>query len=107
MLNVFLKESRGQDVDIYENIARIRPSSSSFGFATPNYVPASAFLDEADTAYGHHMITVNLIRKPNGFGFRVVGGTEVHYLRKKKSIGWGGARYRLPFTAYESRGRRH
>lgn len=62
--------------DLYENVSKIRPSSTTLGFAsTPNYVPISAFA--YDKPSGHQLITVNLIRKPDGFGFRLVGGEEV------------------------------
>jgi hypothetical protein len=58
----------------------IRPSSTSLGFSsTPNYVPISAFgmpAMEYQPA-GSQFITVNLIRKPDGFGFRLIGGQEV------------------------------
>jgi hypothetical protein len=70
--------------------------SSGFASATPNYVPVSAYMDNnrwsqhtptpmdrsytsatTASAIGFELVTVNLIRQPNGFGFRVVGGTEV------------------------------
>ncbi|VDP13765.1 unnamed protein product, partial [Onchocerca flexuosa] len=41
------------------------------GFSTPNYMPMTALATS-----NVETVTVNLIRKPNGFGFRVVGGTE-------------------------------
>ncbi|KAK6109632.1 PDZ domain (Also known as DHR or GLGF) family protein [Brugia pahangi] len=63
-------ERRPND-DIYENFSNLRPSSTSLGFSTPNYMPMAAFATSSV-----EMVTVNLIRKPNGFGFRVVGGTE-------------------------------
>ncbi|VDK42073.1 unnamed protein product [Anisakis simplex] len=63
-------ERRARD-EIYENFSRVRPSSTSLGFATPNYIPMTAPYND-----GSETVTVNLIRKPNGFGFRVVGGTE-------------------------------
>ncbi|MFH4979083.1 hypothetical protein AB6A40_005792 [Gnathostoma spinigerum] len=56
---------------IYENLSRVHPSSTSLGFATPSYVPVCAYFNEPT-----EVITVNLLRKPAGFGFRVVGGTE-------------------------------
>uniref|UniRef100_F1KSV9 Membrane-associated guanylate kinase, WW and PDZ domain-containing protein 1 n=1 Tax=Ascaris suum TaxID=6253 RepID=F1KSV9_ASCSU len=65
------QHERGTHEEIYENFSRVRPSSTSLGFATPNYVPMTALFND-----GSETVTVNLIRKPNGFGFRVVGGTE-------------------------------
>ncbi|MCP9266461.1 Membrane-associated guanylate kinase, WW and PDZ domain-containing protein 3 [Dirofilaria immitis] len=56
---------------IYENFSNLRPSSTSLGFSTPNYMPMTAL-----AASNVETVTVNLIRKPNGFGFRVVSGTE-------------------------------
>lgn len=54
--------------------SRMRPSSTSLGFAsTPNYMPIQAFRSDRQSDY----VIVNLIRKPNGFGFRLLGGTEV------------------------------
>uniref|UniRef100_A0A7I4YLN5 Membrane associated guanylate kinase, WW and PDZ domain containing 3 n=1 Tax=Haemonchus contortus TaxID=6289 RepID=A0A7I4YLN5_HAECO len=52
--------------------SRMRPSSTTLGFATPNYMPISAFQFNKPS----DLITVNLIRKPNGFGFRLLGGSE-------------------------------
>ncbi|KHN86170.1 Membrane-associated guanylate kinase, WW and PDZ domain-containing protein 3 [Toxocara canis] len=65
------QHDRHNHEEIYENFSRVRPSSTSLGFATPNYVPMTALFND-----GSETVTVNLIRKPNGFGFRVVGGTE-------------------------------
>ncbi|KJH43886.1 PDZ/DHR/GLGF domain protein [Dictyocaulus viviparus] len=69
------------------NGPRIRPSSTSLGFATPNYMPISAFQCNkfAD------LITVNLIRKPNGFGFRLLGGSETNTQLTVGQIVPGGA----------------
>ncbi|PIO73450.1 PDZ/DHR/GLGF domain protein [Teladorsagia circumcincta] len=53
--------------------SRMRPSSTTLGFATPNYMPISAFQFNKPS----DLITVNLIRKPSGFGFRLLGGSEV------------------------------
>uniref|UniRef100_A0A5S6R650 Membrane-associated guanylate kinase, WW and PDZ domain-containing protein 2 n=1 Tax=Trichuris muris TaxID=70415 RepID=A0A5S6R650_TRIMR len=77
---------------------RIRtPSSSYFASATPNYVPATVYSsrfagakpsasnggtyaegaaqsDDGSLAYDY--VTVNLLRHPTGFGFRLSGGTE-------------------------------
>ncbi|CAG9529906.1 unnamed protein product [Cercopithifilaria johnstoni] len=65
------QHERRQNEDIYENFSNLRPSSTSLGFSTPNYMPMTALaISSVET------VTVNLIRKPNGFGFRVVGGTE-------------------------------
>lgn len=59
-------------------ISRMRPSSTTLGFATtPNYVPYSQLnLDHKTSG----LITINLIRKPHGFGFRLLGGSEVRKL---------------------------
>ncbi|VDK74891.1 unnamed protein product [Litomosoides sigmodontis] len=65
------QRERRPNEDIYENFSNLRPSSTSLGFSTPNYMPMTAL-----TTSNGEMVTVNLIRKPNGFGFRVVGGTE-------------------------------
>ncbi|VDK61353.1 unnamed protein product [Onchocerca ochengi] len=65
------QHERRLNEDIYENFSNLRPSSTSLGFSTPNYMPMTAL-----AASNVETITVNLIRKPNGFGFRVVGGTE-------------------------------
>ncbi|KAL3981448.1 PDZ domain (Also known as DHR or GLGF) family protein [Acanthocheilonema viteae] len=62
---------RRPNEDIYENFSNLRPSSTSLGFSTPNYMPMTAIATSSV-----EIVTVNLIRKPNGFGFRVVGGTE-------------------------------
>ncbi|CAB3406299.1 unnamed protein product [Caenorhabditis bovis] len=50
---------------------RIRSSSTTLGFATPNYIPISTFNQKSSD-----LITVSLIRKPVGFGFRLLGGCE-------------------------------
>ncbi|CAI5447660.1 unnamed protein product [Caenorhabditis angaria] len=50
----------------------IRPSSTTLGFATPNYIPISEFVNSQRS----DLITVSLIRKPVGFGFRLLGGAE-------------------------------
>lgn len=57
----------------------IRPSSTLLGFSsTPNYVPISAFgAPSANYSGDSQLITINLIRKPDGFGFRLLGGQEV------------------------------
>uniref|UniRef100_A0A7E4VDH1 WW domain-containing protein n=1 Tax=Panagrellus redivivus TaxID=6233 RepID=A0A7E4VDH1_PANRE len=63
--------------DIYENTHRLRPSSTTLGFAsTPNYVPISAFAH--DKPQGQQLITVNLIKKVGGFGFRLQGGQDTN-----------------------------
>ncbi|PAV61127.1 hypothetical protein WR25_27285 [Diploscapter pachys] len=55
-------------------ISRMRPSSTTLGFATtPNYVPYSQLNLDHKTS---DLITINLIRKPHGFGFRLLGGSE-------------------------------
>ncbi|CDW55828.1 membrane associated guanylate kinase, WW and PDZ [Trichuris trichiura] len=55
-----------------QNGGRTRtPSSSYFASATPNYVPATVY---SNLAYDY--VTVNLLRHPTGFGFRLLGGTE-------------------------------
>lgn len=65
--------------DLYENVNKIRPSSTSLGFSsTPNYVPIKG-LGVLDNSSGHELITVNLLRK-DGFGFRLVGGLEVRQM---------------------------
>jgi hypothetical protein len=63
---------------IYENF------SSQHQANTPNYVPASVYRQRGSTTptpigtnMGYETVTVNLIRQPAGFGFRLVGGTEV------------------------------
>ncbi|VDO50236.1 unnamed protein product [Haemonchus placei] len=71
--------------------SRMRPSSTTLGFATPNYMPISAFQFNKYRKFTaflgsvyfklsnfrpSDLITVNLIRKPNGFGFRLLGGSE-------------------------------
>uniref|UniRef100_A0A915PF53 Uncharacterized protein n=1 Tax=Setaria digitata TaxID=48799 RepID=A0A915PF53_9BILA len=62
------QHDRRLNEDIYENFSNLRPSSTSLGFSTPNYVPMTAL-----ATAGAETVTVNLIRKPNGFGFRVEG----------------------------------
>uniref|UniRef100_A0A1I7XS87 PDZ domain-containing protein n=1 Tax=Heterorhabditis bacteriophora TaxID=37862 RepID=A0A1I7XS87_HETBA len=59
-------------VDVWDGSSRIRPSSTSLGFATPNYMPLSAFQLNRPS----DLITINLLRKPSGFGFRLLGGRE-------------------------------
>uniref|UniRef100_A0A914BVU6 Uncharacterized protein n=1 Tax=Acrobeloides nanus TaxID=290746 RepID=A0A914BVU6_9BILA len=74
--NTTMPRSTHQREDLYENVSKIRSSSTTLGFSsTPNYVPISAFA--YDKPSGHQLITVNLIRKPDGFGFRLVGGEEM------------------------------
>uniref|UniRef100_A0A914Z8H2 PDZ domain-containing protein n=1 Tax=Panagrolaimus superbus TaxID=310955 RepID=A0A914Z8H2_9BILA len=74
--NTLPKQTNGDKPDIYENASRMRPSSTTLGFAsTPNYVPISAFAH--DKPQGHQLITVNLIKRADGFGFRLLGGQEV------------------------------
>nr|pir hypothetical protein K01A6.1 - Caenorhabditis elegans [Caenorhabditis elegans] len=51
--------------------SRMRPSSTTLGFATPNYIPLSQYNQKPSD-----LITVSLIRKPVGFGFRLLGGVE-------------------------------
>ncbi|GMT25321.1 hypothetical protein PFISCL1PPCAC_16618 [Pristionchus fissidentatus] len=64
---------------------RMRPSSTTLGFATtPTYMPISAF-QRTD------LITVNLIRKPQGFGFRLLGGMETDTALTVGQIVPGGA----------------
>uniref|UniRef100_A0A8R1UIS0 Magi-1 n=1 Tax=Pristionchus pacificus TaxID=54126 RepID=A0A8R1UIS0_PRIPA len=64
---------------------RMRPSSTTLGFATtPTYMPLSAF-QRSD------LITVNLIRKPQGFGFRLLGGLETDTPLTVGQIVSGGA----------------
>uniref|UniRef100_A0A0N5AHE7 PDZ domain-containing protein n=1 Tax=Syphacia muris TaxID=451379 RepID=A0A0N5AHE7_9BILA len=78
-------ERRPRD-DVYEHLLRIRPSSTSLGFSTPNYIPMTGIYNT-----GAEMLTVNLIRKPTGFGFRVVGGSEVNTAISVGQIVGGGA----------------
>jgi hypothetical protein len=68
---------------IYENLSRRAGGGETM---TPNYVPASVYtrgttptpLEQGYGApMGYETVTVNLIKQPAGFGFRVVGGTEV------------------------------
>ncbi|KAJ1345481.1 hypothetical protein KIN20_000027 [Parelaphostrongylus tenuis] len=66
---------------------KIRPSSTTLGFATPNYMPISAF--QYNKAID--LITVNLIRKPSGFGFRLLGGSETNTLLTVGQVVPGGA----------------
>ncbi|GMS96717.1 hypothetical protein PENTCL1PPCAC_18892 [Pristionchus entomophagus] len=64
---------------------RMRPSSTTLGFATtPTYMPLSSF-QRSD------LITVNLIRKPQGFGFRLLGGLETDTPLTVGQIVSGGA----------------
>ncbi|GMR49053.1 hypothetical protein PMAYCL1PPCAC_19248, partial [Pristionchus mayeri] len=64
---------------------RMRPSSTTLGFATtPTYMPLSSF-QRSD------LITVNLIRKPQGFGFRLLGGMETDTPLTVGQIVAGGA----------------
>ncbi|KAK5977210.1 PDZ/DHR/GLGF domain protein [Trichostrongylus colubriformis] len=67
--------------------SRMRPSSTTLGFATPNYMPISAFQFNKPT----DLITVNLIRKPSGFGFRLLGGSETNTLLTVGQVVPGGA----------------
>ncbi|KAI6211964.1 Magi-1 [Aphelenchoides besseyi] len=72
--------------DIYEDLQRLnigRLSTPAIGGdsihrQTPNYIPISA-LAPRSSAYDSRsqLITVNLIRKSEGFGFRLVGGIEM------------------------------
>lgn len=58
-----------------------RPASTSLGFSnTPNYMPLSAFgVGNNEMMGGIQHVTVNLIYKKDGFGFRLLGGREVKY----------------------------
>ncbi|WKY04712.1 hypothetical protein Q1695_005597 [Nippostrongylus brasiliensis] len=67
--------------------SRMRPSSTTLGFATPNYMPISAFQFNKPI----DLITVNLIRKPSGFGFRLLGGSETNTLLTVGQVVPGGA----------------
>ncbi|EYC18533.1 hypothetical protein Y032_0027g1572 [Ancylostoma ceylanicum] len=67
--------------------ARMKPSSTTLGFATPNYMPLSAFQFNKP----NDLITVNLIRKPSGFGFRLLGGSETNTLLTVGQVVPGGA----------------
>ncbi|CAI4227941.1 unnamed protein product [Auanema sp. JU1783] len=63
---------------------RMRASSTTLGFATtPNYMPLSSFQTD--------LVTVNLIRKPMGFGFRLLGGRETSTMLTVGQIVPGGA----------------
>ena len=77
---------------IYENFSKhqggngchnlISKSAHYTGIGTPNYVPASVYQrgttpTPLQQPLGYETVTVNLIRQPAGFGFRIVGGTEV------------------------------
>ncbi|CAJ0928878.1 unnamed protein product, partial [Mesorhabditis belari] len=65
----------------------MRSSSSVHGFSTtPNYMPLSALQMDS---FNH--ITVNLIRKPQGFGFRLLGGKETGTQLTVGQIVSGGA----------------
>ncbi|KFD65425.1 hypothetical protein M514_03814 [Trichuris suis] len=80
-----------------QNGGRTRtPSSSCFASATPNYVPATVYSSRFaskpsvstggmygetmaannDSSAAYDYVTVNLLRHPTGFGFRLLGGTE-------------------------------
>ncbi|CAJ0601351.1 unnamed protein product [Cylicocyclus nassatus] len=74
-------------VDTWDGASRMKPSSTSLGFATPNYMPLSAFQFNKPT----DLITVNLIRKPSGFGFRLLGGSETNTLLTVGQVVPGGA----------------
>ncbi|KAK6040370.1 PDZ/DHR/GLGF domain protein, partial [Cooperia oncophora] len=80
-----------QSLDAWDGAAavgsRMRPSSTTIGFATPNYMPISAFQFNKPS----DLITVNLIRKPNGFGFRLLGGSETNTLLTVGQVVPGGA----------------
>ncbi|VDN08054.1 unnamed protein product [Thelazia callipaeda] len=80
------QHERCPNEDIYENFSDLRPSSTSLGFSTPNYVPMTVLTDP-DT----ETIKVNLNIKPTGFGFRVVGGTEEGTVIKIGPLLPGGA----------------
>ncbi|TMS38319.1 hypothetical protein L596_005073 [Steinernema carpocapsae] len=66
------KPPRQYNEDIYENLSETMKNMKGLGFAsTPNYVPLAA--------YGQNnmsFVTVNLIAKTGGFGFRLFGGQE-------------------------------
>ncbi|CAD6196706.1 unnamed protein product [Caenorhabditis auriculariae] len=72
--------------DTWEVPTRMRPSSTTLGFATPNYIPISTFREKPSD-----LITVSLIRKPVGFGFRLLGGTESNTPLSVGQIVAGGA----------------
>ena len=68
-------------MSIYENFADQQSN-------TPNFVPAAVYRAKAPgptpssssnqgRTAGFESVTVNLIRQPTGFGFRLIGGTEV------------------------------
>ncbi|CAO4373991.1 unnamed protein product [Caenorhabditis nigoni] len=66
--------------------SRMRPSSTTLGFATPNYIPLSQYNQKPSD-----LITVSLIRKPVGFGFRLLGGVESKTVLSVGQIVIGGA----------------
>uniref|UniRef100_A0A8R1I6Y1 PDZ domain-containing protein n=1 Tax=Caenorhabditis japonica TaxID=281687 RepID=A0A8R1I6Y1_CAEJA len=66
--------------------SRMRPSSTTLGFATPNYIPFSQYTQKSSD-----LITVSLIRKPVGFGFRLLGGVESKTALSVGQIVIGGA----------------
>lgn len=66
------------------NLLHQRPASTSLGFSnTPNYMPLSAFgVGNNEIMGGIQHVTVNLIHKKDGFGFRLLGGREVKILQQ-------------------------
>ncbi|UMM28635.1 hypothetical protein L5515_011392 [Caenorhabditis briggsae] len=69
-----------------QTASRMRPSSTTLGFATPNYIPLSQYNQKPSD-----LITVSLIRKPVGFGFRLLGGVESKTVLSVGQIVIGGA----------------
>uniref|UniRef100_A0A1I7ZL90 Membrane-associated guanylate kinase, WW and PDZ domain-containing protein 1-like n=1 Tax=Steinernema glaseri TaxID=37863 RepID=A0A1I7ZL90_9BILA len=66
------KTARPYNEDIYENLSEAMTSMKGLGFSsTPNYVPLAAY-GQNNMSY----VTVNLIAKSGGFGFRLFGGQE-------------------------------
>ncbi|KAK6749570.1 hypothetical protein RB195_001904 [Necator americanus] len=79
-----------QPTDVWDGTgagSRMKSSSTTLGFATPNYMPLSAFQFNKPT----DLIIVNLIRKPSGFGFRLLGGSETNTLLTVGQVVPGGA----------------
>ncbi|KAK0398713.1 hypothetical protein QR680_002721 [Steinernema hermaphroditum] len=66
------KTARPYNEDIYENLSEAMSNMKGLGFSsTPNYVPLAVYSQN-----NMSFVTVNLIAKNGGFGFRLFGGQE-------------------------------
>lgn len=77
-----LQRDRGQTAGLADELARLRTGNG----ATPDYVPIASSADAL-----HKFLTVNLLQRDGGFGFRLVGGAEMGVPLQVGTVVRGGA----------------